>query len=66
MLRRDVPIDIKCPKCGEKIVATLGELERDDDVSCAGCGLRIVGGPEMVQKLEADIRETIRRCNEGA
>ncbi|MHB8867476.1 MAG: hypothetical protein ACYC6T_08215 [Thermoleophilia bacterium] len=61
MMNKDAKFDMPCPNCGQQIPATLGELERDDDIRCPGCNLRVTNGPEVIKEFEEKWTDLVRR-----
>ena len=37
-LDRDAKLSFACQECGRELVYSIGELEHEDDLVCAGCG----------------------------
>jgi transcription elongation factor Elf1 len=52
----DKPLEFTCPRCGTKAIKTLGWLQANESVICAGCGNTI--------HLEAD-RSSVRALRDS-
>lgn len=52
-LKHEFPVSFDCPKCGEKIEKTLGDLQREPVVSCAcGATIEVSGADEPASALD--------------
>lgn len=67
----DQSISIPCPKCGHETAKLIGDLKRNHEFACGGCGRMIDADPTaLIDQLENAIGKgktrlgrTIRRLN---
>ena len=56
MLNKDAKIDILCPKCEHKFPVTIGQVEREEKVTCPKCDSTITLKSELTKQVEKSIR----------